>query len=131
MNARTTRHDDPKRLGQNPAAVCTLSGDGFDDRIAWIRDAILPHVIETVRIDDGLAFELDDAPSVRGGVDHLIGLERDCCASIVFERTASATPGRLRLEVRGIDPDAALFRSLRPARRETEAQPPARCGSGC
>jgi hypothetical protein len=81
-------------------------------RMAWIREQILPHAVATVRLARGLAFELDAAPGLAAKLDQLVDLERDCCSEIVFERVASETPGRLRLEVRGIDPQAAVFRSL-------------------
>jgi hypothetical protein len=96
----------------DPSVACTLSADGMAERIAWIRSEILPHVLETERLERGLAFELESSPSVVARLDHWVGLERECCSSIVFERAASRTPGRVRLEVRGIDPDAAVFRTL-------------------
>jgi hypothetical protein len=91
--------------------ACSLSDDGLNQRLAWIRREIIPHVVETIRLERGIAFELRAAPGLAETVDHLVGLERQCCSSLVFERRASAAPGRLRLEVRGIDPDAEVFRS--------------------
>jgi hypothetical protein len=52
----------------------------------------------------------------------LIALERECCGGIVFERTHASVPGRLRLEVRGIDPDAAVFRTLQVQRENDRAR---------
>jgi len=121
MHADTTRPAGSESPSLDPAEVCTLPAGGLEDRLAWIRDEILPHVVETVRLDRGLAFELAMAPGLSEKLDRLIELERECCSGISFECAASATPGRLRLEVRGIDPDTAIFRSLRvPA-----APPPA------
>lgn len=96
----------------DPAEVCTLSPAGLSERIAWIRKEILPHARRTERLEAGLAWELDAAPGLANKLDHLIALERECCSGIVFERFESATRGRVRLEVRGIDPDAEAFRSL-------------------
>jgi hypothetical protein len=96
----------------DPARVCTLSVDALSERITWIRDEILPHARLTERVQSGLAWELHGAPGLAEKLDHLIALERECCSGIVFERMASATPGRVRLEVRGIDPEAEVFRSL-------------------
>ena len=93
----------------DPAVVCTLSAEALGDRIGWIRREILPHAVETVRVDGGLAFELASAPGLAEKLDRLIGLERECCSGLVFERLPSASPGRLRLEVQGIDA-AALCR---------------------
>ena len=96
----------------DPAGVCTLPKDGLAERLAWIREEILPHACRSERLEAGFAWELDAAPGLAEKLDRLIALERECCSSIVFERTDSSVPGRLRLEVRGIDPDAAVFRVL-------------------
>jgi len=101
----------------DPAEVCTLSTADLGERMAWIRDEILPHARRTERLRSGLAWELDPAPGLAEKLDHLIALERECCRGIVFARTDASTPGGLRLEVRGIDPDAAVLRRLQ-VRRE-------------
>lgn len=106
----------------DPAEVCTLPRDGLGQRMAWIRDEILPHARRTERLESGLAWELDLAPGLVEKLDHLIALERECCRGIVFERTDASVPGRLRLEVRGIDPDAAVFRALRVQREDGRAR---------
>jgi hypothetical protein len=92
--------------------ACTLSADAFAGRIAWIRADILPHARAVERLASGIAWELEDAPGLAEKLDRLIALERDCCSGIVFARVASATPGRIRLEIRGVDPDAPVFRTL-------------------
>ena len=106
----------------DPAEICTLPPEDLTERLAWVRAEILPHAIETVRLQRGLAFELTPVPGLVEKLDRLIELERECCSGIDFERLASATPGGLRLEVRGIDPDAAIFQSL----GVPEAQAPVR-----
>lgn len=102
----------PATTRLDPAKVCTLSARGLGERVAWIRDEILCHARHTQRLESGLAWELDGSPGVVEKLDQLIALERECCSGIVFERAASATPGRMRLEARGIDPDAEVFRDL-------------------
>jgi hypothetical protein len=97
----------------DPIPFCTLTAGELDDRLAWIRAEILPHVRHMERLEGGVAWELADAPGLAEKIDRLIELERACCSSIVFARTASATPGGLRLEIRGIDPDAEIVRELR------------------
>jgi hypothetical protein len=87
---------------------CTLSTDRLAERLAWIRSRILPHAVRMERLAAGVAWELDAAPGLADELERLIALERECCEGIAFERMSSATPGRLRLEVRGVDPDAAL-----------------------
>ncbi len=96
----------------DPLAVCTLPPDGREQRLAWIRSEILPHAVDGERIEDGLAWEFDDAPGLAARLDRLVALERECCSGIVFEHQPSQTAGRRRLEVRGIDPQAPIFANL-------------------
>ena len=96
----------------DPAQACTLSPEGLNARLAWIRDEILPHARSREHLESGLAWELDAVPGLADKLDHLIALERECCDGIVFERLSGSRPGRLRLEVRGIDPDAAALQAL-------------------
>ena len=103
----------------DPTPVCTLAADELAKRLAWIREEILPHARRMERLDGGVAWELTDAPGLREKVDRLIDLERACCSAIDFARTPGATPDAFRLEIRGIDPDADVFRSLRAAGRPT------------
>ena len=96
----------------DPLAVCTLSAEGLGGRLAWIRSEILPHVVASEPRPDGIAWELEDAPGLAAKLDRLVALERECCSGIVFEHRMSPTPGRRLLEVRGIDPHAAVFAGL-------------------
>jgi hypothetical protein len=107
--------------GRDPLAVCTLPPAGLAERLTWIRDEILPHARRTEKLASGLAWELEDVPGLAEKLDRLIALERECCGGIAFERTEAGAPGRLRLEVCGVDPDAAVLRSLRVPSAEESA----------
>ena len=98
--------------GLDPLAVCTLPPEGLQERLAWIRSEILPHAIASERGADSVAWELEDAPGLAGKLDGLVAAERECCSGILFTHAAGATPGRRRLEVSGVDPDAAVFGAL-------------------
>lgn len=121
MQSSTTPSSDAQTADLNPAEICTLSPEGLGDRLAWVRKEILPHAVEKVRLGNGLALELVEAPGLTEKIDHLIALERECCSGIVFERHASTTEGQVRLEVRGIDPDAQVFQAF----GVPESNPPA------
>ena len=110
----------PTRL--DPLEICTLPPRGRDDRLAWVRQEILPHAAETIRLEDGLAIELGASPALTEKVDRWIALERECCPGITFERRSSATPGRIRFEMHGVDPNASLLKAL----GAPEAQPAGR-----
>jgi hypothetical protein len=88
------------------SATCSLSERQLSRRLAWIRDEILPHARRSERFADGIAWELEDAPGLAEKLDRWIALERECCSSVTFARRDGAQPGWIRLEVRGIDPDA-------------------------
>lgn len=102
--------DEPDAL--DPAEVCTLPTAGLGERLAWVKSEILPHAVASERGERSIAWELTAAPGLAEKLDRLVALERECCSGIVFEHRPGTTAGRLRLEVRGIDPDAAVFRSL-------------------
>jgi hypothetical protein len=97
------------------APFCTLPADALAQRVAWIRAEVLPHARHVERLDAGVAWELDDAPGLTEKLDRLIALERECCATLVFARAASTSPGRIRLEIRGEGTEAEIFRTLLPA----------------
>jgi len=99
-------------LTKDVAEVCTLSPEGLAERLAWIRREILPYARRSERLLSGIAWELDAAPGLAAKLDRLVALERECCDGIVFEHGKGVQPGRLRLEVRGVNPDAEAFRSL-------------------
>jgi hypothetical protein len=118
------RPDPTARL--DPAAVCTLPPDALDERIEWIRREIVAHAESVARRDDALSIELASRPGLPESIDRLIELERACCSGIGFERSAGARPGTTRLEIRGVDPDAAIFRDLNPS--QTSASPRSEVG---
>jgi hypothetical protein len=110
------------------AQVCTLSPEGLNERLAWIRDEILPFARSSERLVSGRAWELDEAPGLAEKIDRLIALERQCCDGIVFERLSGSQPGRLRLEVCGIDPDAEVLRALDARPKEGDTRRLAKAG---
>jgi len=109
----TTREiPSPEAPGLDPERICTLPGDALAERLAWIRDQILPHATRTVRHPRGLDIELEAAPGLAARLDRLVALERECCGGISFRRAGPSEEGGLRLEIRGADPDAPVFRRL-------------------
>ncbi|MDX1648550.1 MAG: hypothetical protein R3263_01730 [Myxococcota bacterium] len=113
MDTASTPDDRPARRTTDPLEVCTLSADGMQERLAWIHHEILPHHVATERLVDGLALELAPAPGLRERLERLIALERACCDGIVFALAPAGSPDGLRLEIRGVDPDAPVLAALR------------------
>jgi hypothetical protein len=83
---------------------CSLSPERLRERLAWIRDEILPHACSSERLPDGVAWELEAVPGLAEKLDRLVALERECCSGIEFRIGDGVEAGRLRLEVRGIPP---------------------------
>jgi hypothetical protein len=86
----------------DPAAICTLSPERLQERLAWIRDEILPHAQRSERLANGLAWELEAAPGLVEKLDRLVALERECCDGIEIVRKDGARTGWIRLEVRDV-----------------------------
>ena len=106
----TTTH--PTDAAAEMASGCSLSPEALQGRLSWIRDEILPHAVTTERADDGITWELDDAPGLAARLDQLVALERQCCPGLQLAHATDPSTGRRRLQVAGIDPDAAIFTSL-------------------
>jgi hypothetical protein len=96
--------------GENGEGIgpCSLSPDAYRNRLDWIRAELLPHVRRREALPDGLALEVD--PTLRGKLDALVALERECCSALDW-RVVDAAGGGVRLEVRGI-PAGAVERLL-------------------
>ncbi len=100
---------------QRPVApFCALSSEALRERISMIRREVLPRARARERLADGRAWHFASDPATRETLEELVALERECCADgIVFD--LGEHEGGLRLAVRGVDPDAAVFRALEPA----------------
>ena len=92
------------------ASACTLADEPLRRRLEMIRDEILPHVRPSEALREGIAWECDDEPEIRGKLERLVELERECCSGLDFDLRTRG--GALRLEVRGIDPKGGVFALL-------------------
>lgn len=110
MTTTTTTHasEGGDRL-YDPEEICTLTTAALGERVAWIQSEIVPHVLESEALDDGVAWEMADRPGLADRVDELIEAESKCCSELSFVRMEGASAERVRLEVHGVDPHAAIF----------------------
>jgi len=95
--------------GLEPTSRCSLSPSGLAQRLAWVRDEILPFAIACERDGDSITWEFEDGPDIAANLDAWVSLERECCSSIAFRHTSDPEAHRRRLEVSGIDPGSALL----------------------
>lgn len=98
---------DPDRTA---APFCSLDAKSLGERIAMVRQEILPHARESHALAHGWAWEFADTPAMKTRLERFVALERECCRDgVSFHLVEDAARGALRLEVRGLDPDAELF----------------------
>ena len=90
--------------------VCSLTPDALQERLAMIRNEILPHVNRTEELSNGLAWELAATPEMREKLEQLVELERSCCNGLEWSLEARAET--LRLSVTGVDPRSGFFAAL-------------------
>jgi len=100
---------DPGRA-VDPLGVCSLSADALSLRLRWVREEIQPHVVRAERLGRGIALDLHASPGLEARIDAWIELERACCAGIDFARVSGGGPDVVRIEIRGVDPEAPVFR---------------------
>ena len=99
-----------KTATESPS-FCSLPPDAFAERVAMIRNEILPRADATERLSDGRAWTFANGSELRAELEHLVALERECCgAQVRFELEERGET--LRLAVHGVDPDAAVFSSI-------------------
>ncbi len=95
-------------------AICDLSDEAFEARRAQLREGLVSKARGREELSDGLALRFDATPELREELDAFISFERKCCPGLDFSvRDESAA---LRLEIRGIDPEASLFAGIGAAR---------------
>lgn len=89
------------------APHCTLPPESLHDRIAWIREAVLPHASRSRGLEDaeGRVWIFEASEERRRQLERLVELERDCCrGSVTFALEEDPGQGELRLVLRGMDP---------------------------
>ncbi len=95
-------------------AICNLSDEDLEARRVQLREGLIPQARGREELSDGLAFLFDATPELREELDAFVAFERECCPGLDFSvRDAS---GALRLEIRGVDPEASVFAGIGAAR---------------
>lgn len=88
-------------------AICNLSDEEFTARRKELREGLMPLVRGREKLSDGLALFFDASTPIREELEAFVAFERECCPGLGF--SVHDTPGALRLEIRGVDPNASLF----------------------
>ncbi len=63
--------------------ICTLNGEEFQDRRAWVREHITPPLMSIEKTADGLRLAYPQNTGVRKLVEEFAELERQCCGGFL------------------------------------------------
>ena len=102
-------------------AICNLSDEEHEARRTHLRETLFPQVRGREELSDGLAFRFDATPKMREELEAFVSFERECCPGLGF--SLQDAPGALRLEIRGIDPQASVFAGIGPREPELPKVP--------
>jgi len=110
---------------------CNLSDEDHEARWKEVRQKLLPQARGREALADGVVLLFDATPALREELDAFVAFERECCPGLRWFVQDAAEA--LRLEIRGVDPHAAIFAGVgQPNEPDTltsaGAPPPVRRG---
>ncbi len=79
--------------------VCSLNDKEFHQRRQLVRSALLPHIANLERFENGIILRFIASAELRSDVEDFIDLERACCGFLTF--TLSPPGGDLCLTIKG------------------------------
>jgi hypothetical protein len=103
--------------------ACTLQGDCYQERLAWIEELARDGLRGVSRED--LRLVLRYAPDVVSRVREMVGKEQECCAFLNFDLTETSEEVRLTITApeRAREVADALFEQfVRPVRPRTSVE---------
>ena len=97
-----------ERLDEGEAIACSLNDADFRERRALARRTLLPQIIISQRISNGLTLTFTNSEALRRDVKTFVRLERECCDFLTFTLTPDTGPANesLLLTIKG-PPEAA------------------------
>lgn len=97
-----------ERLDKGEAMACSLNDAEFRERRALARRTLLPQIIISQRISNGLTLTFTNSEAHRRDVETFVRLERECCDFLTFTLTPDTGPANesLVLTIQG-PPEAA------------------------
>lgn len=119
------------RREDQPAIACTLQGDNYRDRLAWIAQLAHEGLLSHERRD--LVLELRYRRSVADRVRDMVTKERECCAFLEFDTEETIDEIRVRISV----PERAraavdlIFEEFIPAAATTNRTQTHETGEAC
>ncbi len=111
-----------ERLDEGAAVACSLNDADFSVRRALARRTLLPQIITSERISNGLALSFANSEALRRDVKTFVRLERECCGFLTFTMSPDTVPVNepLVLTIKGPTEAAATIEMFA---RAAEARP--------
>ncbi len=90
--------------------ACSLTDEDKRVRRTLARKTLIPHIIESQKIEGGLELRFSDSEEVRSDVELFARLERECCGFLTFSISPSGEG--LMLRIAGPPEAAAVIESF-------------------
>ena len=84
-----------------PAIACSLTSPELRERIIKIRRDLLPHVIKTIDLPNGIGFLVPNEDGQIQRLAEFVELESRCCAFLDFEMRVEAESTTISLQMTG------------------------------
>ena len=70
--------------------ACSLNEEEYRDRRKFVRESLIPKILETEKSATGLQLVFEDTDSVRSDVELFVELESQCCGFLNFAITSTS-----------------------------------------
>ena len=71
-------------MAESAEVSCSLTTEDLRVRRIDIRSTLVPRIVQTERLFDGLRIKFDDSVSLRKQVEEFVSLEQKCCGFLSF-----------------------------------------------
>ncbi len=95
-----------------PAIACSLTSPELRERTIKIRRDLLPHVIKTIELPNGIAFLVPNEDGQIQRLAEFVELESKCCAFLDFEIRVDAGSASISLRLTGPEEAKAVLEAM-------------------
>lgn len=88
-------------MAKTVEVICTLNDEEFQQRRAWVRQNIAPHLVSIEKTDRGLCLTYPATDPVRTLVEEFAALERQCCGEFLDFSFDDKKPNQFDLLITG------------------------------
>lgn len=95
--------------GDSTEITCTLTPDQTEQRMAWVKENLLPHLESIQEHEDGFTFVFDRSPEAYAAVAKASWKESHCCAWATFDVELPMGDDSIKWNVRSDRTDGLEF----------------------